>query len=189
MNQYYEGEAVIQKSEVTKPRPRKKDGKPTIVLYDRVPCEGDPIDYIFENVKSADRKKVKVMMPFAGAITVSPKFKIEGIMNKESDKPSLQLLLENGGYVDYENEAGFLSQFVISEDGSSISWDFKEDWGTWLDLSCFNAKNIVDLCCQFTLIVSVLRGRIPLRQKTGEVENRRVNRQNCRRSAENCFKN
>ena len=154
-NNYYQGLPIIEDTAVEKPR--AKNGKLTIVLYDRTARSGETPDYVYEHVK-IDNNHVKVMMPFKGEVIVSPDWKINSVCDDTSGlfKPQLNLGLVTGGVVEYGNVQGIAPQFKI--DGNKIIWDFADDWNCILDLSRFTVQTTLEFYCCFTLEVENKQG-------------------------------
>lgn len=152
LEQYVGGNPAVKKIDVADPR--AKDGKLTIVLYDREGFLDEKVDYHYTNVMNADNT-VKVKMPFSGSLEVSEEFELIGINTTIKDEePKLSLILENGGCVDYVfDKKKFADYFTLSEDKSKMTWEFDDDWNAVLDLSHFSVKTIVDFSCTFTLNV------------------------------------
>jgi hypothetical protein len=184
-SQFVDEQSIIESVEVTAPRAKNK--QMTKMVYDRAKQIPD-FDYGYTGVLLSGNK-AKLMMPFAGKITVPSNFEIVGIESPDpEDTPKLVINLLDGSNAEYNNPVSFVEQFIqgISEDKHSLTWEMmdkdadgkdakdgkdankpkskevkdKDDWCTEIDLSHFNKTTIVDLSCSFRL--HVVDPRFPL---------------------------
>lgn len=147
----WDGKSII--TDINVSAPRAKDGKTTIILYDREPQVSEKTDYHYTNVVIDEGRHAKVRMPFSGHLRVDDRFEIVSIDIKYC-QPELSLILETGGAVNYGYDTEhFVSEFQISEDRQELSWNFNDDWNAILDLSNFQVSTIVDFKCRFGLKV------------------------------------
>lgn len=152
LDEFANGEVIIDDIQVT--APRAKNGKRTIVLYDREPHVTEKTDYHYTNVMLPGGKSAKFKMPFEGKVTVAENYEIDSISTKiKGEEPKLCVLLQNGDGVNYSNVKTFAAQCVISADKKSVSWKIDDDWNAVLDLSHFKASTTVAFSCVFSLIV------------------------------------
>lgn len=171
IDEFMDGNPII--SNIQTEAPRAKNGKRTIVLYDRESYVTEDIDYHYKNVMQGNGM-AKLRMPFKGKVTVEDGWEIQGILTSvEDEKPKLCILLENGDGAEYSNAKSFVDQCVISDDKKSISWEVDDDWNTNMNLAHFYASTIVDLSCVFTLKVINTKSQTQIHPKVmiNSVEN------------------
>lgn len=133
--------------------PRAKDGKLTQVLYDREEQVSEHTDYHYKDIVDRVKKVAHVKLPYSGKIRVDAKLRIKSVMKNPGEEPTLNLILENGKSIQYQNSKGIIGQYVISSDGKELNWTFDEDWCADLDFSNFSIQTVVNLSAKFALSI------------------------------------
>lgn len=128
--------------------PRARDKKRTIVLYGRSPVAPEVEDYIYENNKNIDNK-VKAMLPVKGTVRFDSNYSIEEILFTGEHEPKLNMILSSGQTPPkYKKD---FSKAIKIVDKQNVCFEFEDDWGDEIDVSCFTISTIVDVNFNFTV--------------------------------------
>ncbi|MEG1952677.1 MAG: Hint domain-containing protein [Hydrogenoanaerobacterium sp.] len=135
-------------------KPRARDTVCTKIAY--LGRSGRTMDYEY-NVTPVSGQ-LRAMLPFEGRITFLENWiPVEIIMDQPlfGPSPSLKLVIENGGTVEYYPERGGKGFFErLRLENNEVAWNLgDDDWHSNIDISRFSAQTIVTLHSVFTVKV------------------------------------